>query len=251
MSKKPCIVLSNDDGIHAPALQQMATILRELATVYIVAPDRDKSGASQSLTLHAPLQLNWMDAHTVSVQGTPADCVHLASTGLLPMTPDLVVSGINIGANLGDDVLYSGTVAAAFEASTCGIPAMAFSICAREPKHYDTALHFMTQLVHQALEQPLPAQVVLSVNVPDIPLSDVHGVLTTRLGTRQPSDPMIPYVSPRQRQCYWIGRPGASKDRQDGTDFAAIESGCVSVTPLHIDMTHYTMIESVTDWLPT
>ena len=251
MSNKPCILISNDDGIHAPALELMASALAEIATVYIVAPDRDKSGSSQSLSLHTPLQLNWMGSHKVSVQGTPADCVHLASTGLLPVKPNLVISGVNIGANLGDDVLYSGTVSAAFEACTCGIPALAFSLCAREPAYYQTALHYVQQFVLKALRTPLSPQTVLSVNIPDLPLDKIQGIKTTRLGARQPSMPMIPYVSPRQRQCFWIGKPGAPKDDQEGTDFAAIDAGFVSVTPLHIDMTHYTMIESVTDWLAT
>jgi 5'-nucleotidase len=249
MMKKPVILISNDDGIYSEALNLMEGVLSKFATVYIVVPDRDKSGTSQCLTLMDPVHLNWVSKNRVSVQGTPADCVHLAITGLLPVVPDLVVSGINLGANLGDDVLYSGTLAAAFEASTCGIPALAFSLDSHKPNSYDVALDYMKRFVIKHLEKPLKTDTVLNINIPDAEGSKVQGVKVTRLGRRNPSSPMIKYKSPRGRDCYWIGRPGDVRSYDEGTDFAAIKDNYVSVTPLHIDMTEHNAIKAIEGWL--
>ncbi|MBT4804288.1 MAG: 5'/3'-nucleotidase SurE [Legionellales bacterium] len=249
MKKKPVILISNDDGIYSEALDLMERVLSDFATVYVVVPDRDKSGTSQCLTLMDPVHLNWVSENKVSVQGTPADCVHLAITGLLPVVPDLVVSGINLGANLGDDVLYSGTLAAAFEASTCGIPALAFSLDSHKPNSYDIALEHMKRIVIKHLEQPLKTDTVLNINIPYTENTDVQGIKVTRLGRRDPSLPMIKYKSPRGRDCYWIGRPGAVRSYDKDTDFTAVRDGYISVTPLHIDMTEHSAIKDIEGWL--
>ena len=244
---KPTILLVNDDGVHADAINLLQHALADIGDVYIVAPDRDKSGSSQSLTLSYPLHLTKLSEKIISVQGTPADCVHLAATGILPNKPDICISGVNTGPNLGSDVLYSGTVAAAFEASTCDIPALAFSINSSKPEHLNAAVDYAVATAVKLLANPLPADTVLNINIPDIP--NIKGVLTTRLGSRAQSQPTMEYKSPRNHDCYWIGKPGAPDFTEQGTDFVAIEQGFISVTPLHIDMTRHESMADVDNWL--
>lgn len=246
---KPTILLVNDDGVHAEAINLLQKTLADIGDIYIVAPDRDKSGSSQSLTLLYPLHLTHLAERVVSVQGTPADCVHLAATGILPKKPDFCISGVNLGANMGSDVLYSGTVAAAFEASTCNIPAIAFSITASKPRHLNSAIDYAATTAIKRLANPLPADMVLNINIPDIPAESIRGVATTRLGSRAQSQPTMKYKSPRGHNCYWIGKPGAPDLTEQDTDFVAIERGFISVTPLQIDMTKHAAIADVNKWL--
>jgi 5'-nucleotidase len=243
------ILLSNDDGCHAEGLRCLAEALKGFAAVTVVAPDRNRSGASNSLTLDAPLRLRHEEPGVICVDGTPTDCVHLAITGLLDEAPDMVVSGINSGANLGDDVLYSGTVAAAMEGRFLGFPAVAVSLVTDAPKHYATAARFTCDLVKRLVSHPLPADTILNVNVPDMPWEQVKGVEATRLGHRHRSEPVMKSADPRGRPMYWIGPPGAEQDAGPGTDFSALRRGCISVTPIQIDLTRYTAMDNLSQWL--
>jgi len=249
MAKKPVIVISNDDGVHAPALKLMREALSTWATVYIVVPDRNQSGTSRSLTLHAPIYVNWINPYWASVQGTPADSVHLALTGLIKESVDLVISGINIGPNLGDDVLYSGTVAAAFEASSCGVPALAFSLASKQPSHYDTAVSYVNELAKKILKKPLSTDTVLNINIPDLPQDKIQGVRTTSLGRRKSSSPTEPYITPRGQASFWIGQPGEPISTDKSCDFSAVAADYISVTPLQVDLTHYKVLGEIDAWL--
>lgn len=242
------ILLSNDDGFLAPGLNLLAKVLAEIADITVVAPDRNRSGASNSLTLDNPLRMMVAENGFISVNGTPTDCVHLAVTGLLKEMPDMVVSGINEGSNLSDDVLYSGTVAAATEGRFLGLPSIAVSLLGPKCQHYDTAGQIAKILVQRLEADPLPADTILNVNVPDLPLSELKGFEVTRLGTRHIAEPTIKTVDPRGRRIYWIGQPGPEQDAGPGTDFYAVNSGYVSVTPLHLDLTHYKVFEQLSGW---
>ncbi len=242
------ILISNDDGVHAPGLFYLFNALSTLGDVTVVAPDRNRSGASNSLTLANPLRVVTASHGFYSVNGTPTDCVHLAVTGLLKETPDIVVSGINEGSNLSDDVLYSGTVAAATEGRFLGLPSIAISLCGRG-EHYDTAAHVAKQLVSQIQTQPLTTNTILNVNVPDVPLTELHGVQVTRLGTRHLAEPTIKTEDPRHRKIYWVGLPGPEQDAGPGTDFHAVNNNYVSITPLHLDLTHYKMMNELSRWV--
>ncbi|NNM60111.1 MAG: 5'/3'-nucleotidase SurE [Legionellales bacterium] len=242
------ILLSNDDGVYAPGLAILAETLREIADIDVVAPDRNRSGASNSLTLHNPIRVKRLDNGFISVEGTPTDCVHLALTGLLDTHPDMVVAGINAGANLGDDVLYSGTVAAATEGRFLGLPAIAISLTGREFRHYETAADIAKRLVQQIHLVALPGQIILNVNVPDIPRHILQGVEVTRLGTRHCAEPTIQQTDPRGQPIYWVGPPGAEQDAGPGSDFYAINSGKVSITPLKVDLTHYDSLKRLSGW---
>jgi 5'-nucleotidase len=243
------ILLSNDDGFLAPGLNMLAKTLGEIAEITVVAPDRNRSGASNSLSLINPLRTMTMENGFISVNGTPTDCVHLAVTGLLKEMPDMVVSGINEGSNLSDDVLYSGTVAAATEGRFLGLPAIAVSLMGPKCKHYDSAAQIAKQLVLRLKEVGLPSDTVLNVNVPDLPLSEIRGIQVTRLGTRHIAEPTIKTVDPRGRRIYWIGQPGPEQDAGPGTDFYAVNQGYVSITPLHLDLTHYKVMEQLSGWV--
>ncbi len=243
------ILVSNDDGYRAAGILVLAEALRGLGEVSIVAPDRDRSGASNALTLHRPIRCDRVDDSTHRVDGTPTDCVHLAITGLLPEEPDLVVSGINAGPNLGDDVLYSGTVAAAMEGRFLGLPAIAISLASSEQKHLDTAARVATILVKRLRQRPLPADVILNVNVPDVTWKSVLGFRSTRLGYRHPSEPAIRQTDPRGRTIYWVGTVGAELDAGPGTDFEAVRQGYVSVTPLKVDLTWHEAMDVLANWL--
>ncbi len=243
------LLLSNDDGYQAPGLRCLAEAMGEIATVVVVAPERDRSGASNSLTLDAPVRVTRMDNGFYRVDGTPTDCVHLAITGMLEEEAHMVVSGINAGANLGDDVTYSGTVAAAIEGRFLGLPAIAVSLANVQGEHYETAARVARMLVTRLQTEPLPADTILNVNVPDLPWEDLAGFQATRLGHRHKAEPAIRAIDPRGRLIYWIGAAGPEQDAGPGTDFHAIRHSYVSVTPLHVDITRHTAIDRVADWL--
>lgn len=244
------ILLSNDDGYLAEGLVALADALREHADISVVAPDRNRSAASNSLTLEMPLRAYTMDNGFIKVDGTPTDCVHLAITGLLKNEPDMVFAGINHGSNLGDDVLYSGTVAAASEGRFLGLPAVAISLVGSNPSHFETAAHVAVTLLQQLVNNPLPQDTILNVNVPDVAIKDLKGYQATRLGQRHKSEPVIKSEDPRGRIIYWVGPPGAEQDAGPGTDFYAINAGFVSVTPLQLDLTWYDRINDLKAWLP-
>ena len=243
------ILISNDDGYQAPGIRALAEALSAIARVTVVAPDRDRSGASNSLTLDSPIRARRMEDGVTCVDGTPTDCVHLAITGLLDTEPDMVIAGINAGANLGDDVLYSGTVAAAMEGRFLGLPAIAVSLASEKPRHYDTAAGVALDLVKRLQSDTLPADTILNVNVPDVPADRLRSMQATRLGHRHKSEPVIPMEDPRGRPVYWVGPAGLEQDAGPGTDFHAVRTGHVSVTPLDVDLTRYTALELVGNWL--
>jgi len=245
------ILISNDDGYRAIGLVRLATALAAVADVTVVAPDRDRSGASNSLTLDNPLRAQRLENGFIRVNGTPTDCVHLAITGLLDHEPDMVVAGVNAGANLGDDVLYSGTVAAAMEGRFLGLPAIAVSLAGRQAQleHFDTAVAVALTLVRRLETHPLPADVILNVNVPDVPAAELVGYSVTRLGHRHKSEPVIKAHDPRGRAIYWVGESGPEQDAGPGTDFHAVKNRQVSVTPLHVDLTRHAALERMRDWL--
>jgi 5'-nucleotidase len=245
------ILISNDDGFLAPGLAILAKRLSEIADVTVVAPDRNRSGASNSLSLINPLRITRTENGFYSVNGTPTDCVHLAVTGLLNDMPQMVVSGINEGANLSDDVLYSGTVAAAMEGRFLGVSSIAISLAGPKCIYYETAAHIAKLLVLRLKEDPLPRNTILNVNVPDVPLEELRGIQVTRLGTRHIAEPTIKTVDPRGRRIYWIGQPGPEEDAGPGTDFNAVNTGYVSITPLHLDLTHYEVFEQLSGWVQT
>jgi len=244
------ILISNDDGYQAAGIQCLAETLNKIADITVVAPDRDRSGASNSLTLDNPIHAKTMANGYISVDGTPTDCVHLAITGLLETEPDMVVSGINAGANLGDDVLYSGTVAAAMEGRFLGFPAIAVSLVAADsPKNFATAARVVLDLIAKLIKQPLPADTILNINVPDLPWDEIAGVEVTRLGHRHKSEPVIKEMDPRGRPIYWVGPAGTEQDAGPGTDFHAIRCGKVSITPIHTDLTSFSALDKVASWL--
>lgn len=243
------ILISNDDGVHAPGLSYLANALGKIADVIVVAPDRNRSGVSNSLTLEHPLRVITTSNGYFSVNGTPTDCVHLAVTGLLKEMPDIVVSGINEGYNLSDDVLYSGTVAAATEGRFLGLPAIAISLGGPRYEHYDTAAMVAKFLVEHLKKQPLTSDTILNVNVPDLPFSELHGIQVTRLGTRHIAEPTIKALDPRGRKIFWVGAPGPEQDAGPGTDFYAVNSGYVSITPLHFDLTQYKVMDELSNWV--
>ncbi len=245
------ILVSNDDGVYSKGINQLAQTLSLIAQVTIVAPDRNRSGASNSLTLHRPIRVKNISDTILSVEGTPTDCVHLAITGLLPESFDMVVSGINEGANLGDDVFYSGTVAAAMEGRFLGYSALAISLAIEndEDHHYETAAYIAKELVLRLNKDPLPAQTILNVNVPNLPISQIRGYEVTRLGKRHCAEKTIKSIDPRNHPVYWLGLPGLEEDAGPGTDFHTIKLGYVSITPLQLDLTHYNAFEQLSKWV--
>jgi len=242
------ILLSNDDGVHADGLKSLAKSLQDLAEIVIVAPDRNRSGASNSLTLETPLRVTQIEKNIYSVQGTPTDCVHFALNELLKDDmPDLVLSGINHGANLGDDVLYSGTVAAAMEGHFLGVQSIAFSLVG--DKHFETAGRVVRSIVDQHIESPIPTNRLLNINIPDLPYAELKGLEVTRLGARHHAEEMIKQKDPRGHDVYWLGPPGKKQDAGEGTDFYAIENGWISMTPMQVDLTAHESIGSMELWL--
>lgn len=243
------ILLSNDDGYFAPGLAILAETLSALAEVVVVAPERDRSGASNSLTLDRPLTLRQASNGFYYVNGTPTDCVHLAVTGMLDVQPDMVISGINHGANMGDDTIYSGTVAAATEGFLLGVPAIAISLAGQGDGNFSTAAHVAAELVRRFQSRPYSAPVLLNVNVPDVPLDELAGQAVTRLGRRHKAEPVIKSANPRGQTIYWVGPAGAAQDAGAGTDFNAVANRQVSITPLQLDLTHYQQMASVETWM--
>jgi 5'-nucleotidase len=243
------ILVSNDDGYLAPGLAALAQAMRSLGDVTVVAPEQNHSGASNSLTLTRPLTVNRADNGFFVVNGTPTDCVHIALTGLLDVRPDIVVSGINNGQNMGDDTIYSGTVAAAMEGYLFGVPSFAFSLVERRLEHVHDAAHWAARIVRRYVEAPLPAPFLLNVNVPNLPRDQIKGMRVTRLGKRHHSEPVVRAENPRGEPIYWIGAAGGAKEAGPGTDFHATASGYVSITPLQIDLTHVELLPEVTQWL--
>lgn len=243
------ILLSNDDGYQAKGLVCLARALATIAEVTVVAPDRNRSGASNSLTLDAPLRVQRADNGFFFVNGTPTDCVHLAITGLLEHEPDMVVAGINAGANLGDDVIYSGTVAAATEGRFMGLAAVAVSLVGHDPQYYETAAEVVLKLLAHMEQHSLPADTILNVNVPDLPPDQLKGLAVTRLGNRHKAEPVIRMTDPRGHPVYWIGPAGPEQDAGEGTDFHAIRMGQASITPLQIDLTRHAALASLRTWL--
>lgn len=243
------ILVSNDDGYRAAGITALAGALSSLGEVTVVAPDHNRSATSNSLTLYNPLRVHRDGERVYAVTGTPADCVHLALTGLLSAPPEVVVSGINNGPNMGEDVIYSGTVGAAMEGRYLGAPSLAVSIDAFEPQHYDTAARVTRELLERLQRKPLPSDTLLNVNVPDLAYEDLAGFEVTRCGYRHLSEPVVRDRDPRGRELYWIGAPGPMADAGAGTDFAAVADGRVSITPLRVEMTDRERIATLEEWL--
>jgi 5'-nucleotidase len=243
------ILVSNDDGYFAPGITLLAEALRQLGDVTVVAPERDRSGASNSLTLDRPLTVRRAPNGYYSVNGTPTDCVHIAVTGLLDFVPDMIVSGVNLGANMGDDTIYSGTVAAAAEGYLLGIPSVAVSLTSKTGTHFESAIGIALQVVARFAKAPFGEPVLLNVNVPDIPAAELGGIEVTRLGRRHKAEPVVKLQTPRGETAYWIGPAGGAADAGPGTDFHAVESKRVSVTPLRMDLTHNAQLGRAKEWL--
>ena len=243
------ILVSNDDGYSAPGLAALVEAMRPLAELVVIAPEQNHSGASNSLTLNRPLSVRTAANGFLYVNGTPTDCVHLAVTGLLDFKPDMVVSGINNGANMGDDTLYSGTVAAATEGFLLGIPSIAFSLAGKNWEHLATAAGVATEIVARFQREPAVEPVLYNVNVPGIAADQLKGIHATRLGRRHKAEPAVRSQNPHGEPVWWVGPAGAAADDGPGTDFHAVASGYASLTPLQIDLTHFNQITHVRDWL--
>ena len=243
------ILVSNDDGYFSPGVTLLAEALRRFGEVTVVAPERDRSGASNSLTLDRPLIVRRAPNGFFSVNGTPTDCVHVAVTGLLGFTPDVVVSGINLGANMGDDTIYSGTVAAAVEGYLLGVPSLALSLASKAGEHFETAVGVALEMVERIRRAPCGEAMLLNVNVPDVAPSRLRGFEATRLGKRHKAEPVVKIETPRGETAYWIGPAGGAADAGPGTDFHAVEQGRVSVTPLSTDLTHGAQLQRAKQWL--
>ena len=241
------ILVSNDDGYQAEGIKQLTLALSEIAEVIIVAPNENKSAASSSLTIGKPLKPIQIEHNIYAIDATPSDCVHLALCGFIRDPIDLVVTGINLGANLGDDVIYSGTVAGAIEGRFLGLPSIAISLVSRQCKHFETAAIIALRLVEKIEKAPLSHNTIINVNVPDVPIGDIKGIKSTRLGNRHMSEPSI--QDENNSSLYWIGENGQEADNGEGTDFYAIANNFVSVTPLQIDLTKYSEVKQVAEWL--
>jgi 5'-nucleotidase len=247
--KRMKILLSNDDGVNAKGIEVLYQALSQIAEVVVVAPDRNCSGASNSLTLLNPLRAHTHDNGFISINGTPSDCVQLALNKLLDFKPDLVVAGINNGANLGDDTLYSGTVAAASEGRFLGLPAIAVSLCSKQEAHYETAAAVAVSLIKKINTHPLEPDQIINLNVPDIPLSELKGIKITRLGSRHKADTMEEQLDPWGRKIYWYGHLGEANDASAGTDFDAVNQHFASITPLTVNMTAQSSLEKMQSWI--
>lgn len=244
------IVISNDDGFLADGINCLRHALQPAHHIITVAPDRDRSGVSNALTLDRPLRVTKRGDDFYSINGTPTDCVHLAVTGdLFPHTPDVVISGINHGPNLGDDVLYSGTVAAAMEGRFLGYPALAVSINSHHPQYLDSAAQAIQHVLPRLRHYPNQGNLILNINVPDLPWEQIKGFQVTRLGQRHKAEPVIKSHDPRGKPIYWVGAVGHAADAGEGTDFHAVESGYISISPVQHDLTHYNALDSTREWL--
>ena len=243
------ILLSNDDGYLAPGLATLAEHISKIADIVVVAPERNRSGASNSLTLDRPLTVRTASNGFHYVNGTPTDCVHLAVTGLIDQLPDMVISGINDGANMGDDTIYSGTVAAAMEGYLLGVPSFAVSMSQHNATHFETAAKVIVELIEHYKANAFPPPVLMNVNVPDLPYAELKGKLVTRLGKRHKAEPVIKSKSPRGDTLYWVGPAGAAADAGEGTDFYAVDNHYVSLTPLKADLTSHHQLDALNNWL--
>ncbi len=245
------ILLSNDDGYFAPGLNCLYQYLAREHQVTVVAPDRNCSGASNSLTLEVPIRVKETEQGFHSVTGTPTDCVHVGTYHIMQEAPDIVIAGINTGANLGDDVLYSGTVAAAMEGRSLGFPAIAVSLLGRghQCRHYETAAQAVVRILERLKDNPLPSDNILNVNVPDLPPEEIAGYRLTRLGSRHRADTIVPAEDPKGRRVYWLGPTPGAQDESEGTDFHAVENGYISITPITVDLTAYDCFEQVGEWM--
>jgi 5'-nucleotidase len=240
------ILLSNDDGIHSEGLMALEESVRHVGEIYTVAPDRAQSSMSHALTLHRPLRVHELGMRRLSVDGTPVDCVKLALTGLLPVRPELVISGINKGPNLGDDIIYSGTVSAAIEGALLGIPAIAVSLVTFKDFDFRAAAEFTATLIQRIAERDIPPKTLLNVNVPPIPKRDLKGWRVTRMGKRHYSENIVERVDPRGVKYYWIGGDDLGFSNDDGTDCQTVHEGYISVTPLQVDLTDYKLLQNNT-----
>ncbi|MBY6063172.1 5'/3'-nucleotidase SurE [Pseudidiomarina sediminum] len=243
------LLVSNDDGVHAPGIAALHEALKEIAKVRVIAPDRNCSGASNSLTLHNPLRVQQLENGFYSVNGTPTDCVHLGTNSPLADDVDLVVSGINDCPNMGDDVMYSGTVAAAMEGRFMGLPAIAVSMGGRSHDYYDTAARVVADIVNKMAETPLRLATILNINVPAMPYEDLKGVKVTRLGRRHRAETMVEATDPFGKKIYWYGPVGGHQDDAEDTDFHAVREGYVSITPISLDMTAKVHQDTLANWL--
>lgn len=243
------LLLSNDDGVFAPGLEALYDVLSPDYECHVIAPDRDRSGASSALTLDRPLRPLLQKNGFTSINGTPTDCVHLALNGLLDPLPDMVLSGINMGANLGDDVLYSGTVAAALEGRFLDKPALALSLCSRSTENLLSVQRVLVSMMARLETLRVPSRSILNINVPDLPYEEIKGIQLTRLGHRERAAKPVKVTDPRGKEGYWISVVGKGEDAGEGTDFHAVKNGYVSVTPLQIDKTHYDAFPAVGNWL--
>ncbi|MCL2874954.1 MAG: 5'/3'-nucleotidase SurE [Betaproteobacteria bacterium] len=243
------ILISNDDGYFAPGIAALALALSSVAEVTVVAPERDRSGASNSLTLDRPLTLRRAANGFYYVDGTPSDCVHLAVTGIFEELPEMVISGVNHGANMGDDTIYSGTVAAATEGYLLGVPSLAISLVSRDASDFSAAAQVAVDFVHRFSRQPFREPILLNINVPDLPYESLKPPRVTRLGRRHKAEPVVRGTTPRGDTVYWVGAAGRAADAGEGTDFHAVANGLVSVTPLQIDLTHTAQTGAIADWL--
>jgi len=242
------ILVSNDDGIHSEGLHALEEALAAVGEIYTVAPDREQNAVSHSLTLHRPLRIEELAPRRFAVNGTPTDCVNLAVKGFLPVRPDLVVSGINKGANLGDDITYSGTVSAAIEGSLLGIPSIALSLVTQGTAYqFDPAVEFAAILAIEVIAQGMPADTLLNVNVPNLPRQEIKGYRLTRQGKRRYAEQIEVRVDPRGKKYYWIGGDDLGFDPAEGTDCVAVHEGFISVTPLHVDLTNYRSLRELRD----
>ncbi len=243
------ILLSNDDGYFAPGLNILAQHIAKLADITVVAPERNRSGASNSLTLDRPLSVRQAGNGFFYVNGTPTDCVHIALTGLMDSMPDMVISGINDGANMGDDTIYSGTVAAAMEGYLLGIPSIAISMSQHNATHFETAARVAVELVQHFQKNQFKSPTLLNVNVPDVPYDQLRGNQITRLGKRHKAEPVIQLQTPRGETMYWVGAAGQPNDGGEGTDFYAVAHNQVSISPIQVDLTNHSQLADVQDWL--
>ena len=243
------ILLSNDDGYFAPGLNILAEHISKIADIVVVAPERNRSGASNSLTLDRPLSVRVAHNGFYYVNGTPTDCVHLAVTGLLDKLPDMIISGINDGANMGDDTIYSGTVAAAMEGFLLGIPSFAVSMSQHNATHFETAAKVIIEMIAHYQKNPLPPPMLLNINVPDIPYEQIQSKVVTRLGKRHKAEPVIQSKSPRGEKLYWVGPAGSAQDAGEGTDFYAVANNKVSITALQADLTNHHQLDTLKNWM--
>jgi 5'-nucleotidase len=243
------ILVSNDDGVDAIGLKTLVEHLKKIAQVTVVAPDRNRSGSSSSLTLDKPLMVNEVEKNIYAVDGTPTDCVHIALTGLIKIKPDMVISGINDGPNMGDDTIYSGTVAAAMEGYLYDIPSFAISMGQKEPNQFDTAARVTLDLIEKFKHHPFTSPTLLNINVPDLPFEQLRGFQVTRLGKRHQAEPVIDSTSPNGEKLYWVGAAGEPNDGGPGTDFFAIKENYVSISPIQADLTQHKEIGSLSEWI--